>query len=59
VSWKDLVCLIIALVGVALFLYGSNVYDAMFGWSGLSLIAVGLIAELFLGAYEALRKRGS
>ena len=54
-----MVCLIVALVGIVLFLYGSNVYDAAIGWSGLSLIVVGVLVDLFLGAYEALRKKES
>ncbi|MCJ7424269.1 hypothetical protein MUP01_08380 [Candidatus Bathyarchaeota archaeon] len=57
--WRDLVCLVTVIVGAVVFLYGSNYYDATFGWSGVSLVVAGLVAEIILGVYGTLRKRGS
>jgi hypothetical protein len=58
-SWRDLVCLIIVIVGAVVFLYGSNYYNATFGWSGVFLVAAGLVVEMLLGLIGALRKRRS
>ncbi|MGB9714015.1 MAG: hypothetical protein ACPLZC_03430 [Candidatus Bathyarchaeales archaeon] len=56
---KDLACLCLFLLGFALFLYGSNYYNAIVGWAGVSLILCGIFAEIFLQVYEVVRKRGS
>ena len=56
-SRKDLLCLVIALIGVILFLYGSNYYSAAVGWIGIFLIATGIVAEIVLEVYAVLRKR--
>jgi drug/metabolite transporter (DMT)-like permease len=57
-SWKDLVCLCIVIIGVVLFLYGSNYYNASIGWSGVYLIIAGLLAETILTVYESIKKKG-
>jgi len=57
-SWKDLVCLYVIVLGVFLFLYGSNYYNAVFGWIGVSLIFGGLFAEIFLKVYDIVWKEG-
>jgi hypothetical protein len=59
VSWKSLVILLAVILGIVLFLYGANYYNAISGWSGVFLIFAGIIAYLALEAYEALRKRGA
>jgi hypothetical protein len=59
VSWKSLVILFVFVLGIILFLYGANFYGEIAGWSGVFLIAGGIIAYLGLEAYEAIRKRGS
>lgn len=56
-SWKDLACLCVIIVGVVLFLYGSNYYDEVIGWSGLYLGAAGFFAEIILKVYESARKK--
>ena len=50
-SWKDLVPFIIVILGIILFLYGANYYNAVTGWTGLFLIIVGIIAEIVLKIY--------
>jgi hypothetical protein len=56
-SWKDVVCLLVALLGVILFLYGANYYDALIGWAGIFLIAISFLAWLVLKLYALLRKK--
>lgn len=56
-SQKDLICLILAILGVVLFLYGSNYYNAIVGWSGVFLVAAALLAEVALEVYAYIRKR--
>jgi uncharacterized membrane protein len=53
------VILFVFVLGVVLFLYGSNAYDATFGWSGLYLMAAAVIVYLVLEVYKVLRRRGS
>jgi polyferredoxin len=56
-SLKDLVILLVVILGIVLFLYGSNAYDAVFGWAGVFMIVGGVIAYAALEVYGALRKR--
>jgi drug/metabolite transporter (DMT)-like permease len=56
-SRKDLLCLIVALIGVILFLYGSNYYSAAVGWLGIFLVVTGIVAEIVLEVYAVVRKR--
>jgi len=57
-SWEDLAFLGMIILGVVLFLYGSNYYNAAVGWSGLCLAIGGFLAEIVLRVYEALIKKG-
>jgi hypothetical protein len=54
---QDVACFLIFIVGVALFLYGANYYDAFVGWTGVALMVGGFFAEIFLKVYEVLSKR--
>jgi len=56
-SLRDLVILLVVILGIVLFLYGSNAYDAVFGWVGVFMIVGGVIAYAALEVYGALRKR--
>ncbi|HVP26611.1 MAG TPA: hypothetical protein VMT26_02980 [Candidatus Bathyarchaeia archaeon] len=56
-SWKDVICLLIALLGVVLFLYGANYYDALIGWAGIFLIVISFLAWLVLKLYALIRKK--
>jgi hypothetical protein len=58
-SWKSLAMLIVVVLGIGLFLYGANYYDAVTGWIGVFLIIAGVVAYLVLEVYGILRKRGS
>jgi uncharacterized protein YrrD len=56
-SWKDMACLCIVVVGIVLFMYGSNYYDETTGWIGVYLVVAGFFAEIILKVYESLVKR--
>jgi hypothetical protein len=58
-NWKELACLCLFLLGVVLFLHGSNYYNAITGWAGLSFILVSIFVAIFLQIYAAIRKKGS
>ena len=50
------ICLVI--LGVVLFLYGANYYNAVIGWAGVAFIAGGIVAEIVLKVIESVRKAG-
>lgn len=56
-SWEDLICLCVVIVGVVLFLYGANYYNALIGWAGVYLIIAGFLAKIVLMVWQNLRKR--
>lgn len=58
-TWKDLIGLVVIIIGIILFLYGSNVYNAVFGWSGFYLIIVGIVIEIIFEVYKSIRKKES
>lgn len=57
--WKELLGLIVILLGIGLFLYGSNSYNATVGYAGVVLFLIGVIAEIVLEVQGYLRKSGS
>lgn len=58
-SLEDLASMCIIVVGVILFLYGSNSYNAIVGWAGVYLIFGGVIIAVILKVYESIMKRKS
>ncbi|MHA2323775.1 MAG: hypothetical protein ACXACB_00120 [Promethearchaeota archaeon] len=50
--WKGLFFLSLFLLGLALFLYGANFYDAVIGWIGIYFILGSLLAFLILYIYN-------
>jgi len=56
-SWKDLVVLGIIVLGIILFLYGSNYFDATVGWTGVYLMITGFFVEIVLYAYGKFKKK--
>jgi hypothetical protein len=56
-SWINWVCLGMIVLGVVLFLYGANYYDATVGWAGVYLVIIGIIAILVLYVYGELTKK--
>jgi len=56
-SWINWVCLGIIVLGVVLFLYGANYYEATVGWSGVFLFIAGILAFLTRYIYSELTKK--
>jgi hypothetical protein len=46
------------MVGVLLFLYGANYFEATVGWTGVFLVVAGIVVEIVVKLYEAFGKRG-
>ena len=55
--WKEPVCLFIVVLGIILFLYGANAYDALTGWTGVGLFVAGVLLYVALEAYGSLAKK--
>ena len=56
-TWIDWLCLGIVALGVVLFLYGANYYNATVGWAGLFLFIAGVVSFLAFSIYRELKKR--
>jgi hypothetical protein len=56
-SWINWVCIGMIVLGVVLFLYGANYYDATVGWAGVYLVIIGILAILVLYIYGELTKK--
>jgi VIT1/CCC1 family predicted Fe2+/Mn2+ transporter len=57
VLWKGLGFLFAAILGIVLFLYGANYYNAGWGWAGVYLFVGVIVAYSAERVYEALRRR--
>jgi membrane-bound ClpP family serine protease len=55
--WKGLTCLLIVVLGLILFLYGANYYDATIGYTGLGFFVGGIVLYIFLKVYESVTKK--
>lgn len=47
----------VILIGVFLFVYGSNYYSAVVGWTGIFLMIGGCLSGIALKVYESVRKK--
>jgi drug/metabolite transporter (DMT)-like permease len=56
-TWTDWACLGVAVIGIVLFLYGANYYNAVVGWLGVFLFVGAIVAYLLLYAYKELTKK--
>ncbi len=54
--WKGLMCLLIVVLGLILFLYGANYYDATIGYAGLGFFVGGIVLYIFLKLYESIKR---
>ncbi len=50
-------CLVLVILGVALFLYGANVYDAVSGYGGIGLFVLGIVLYVGLQILRAGSKK--
>jgi hypothetical protein len=58
VSIVNWVSVILVIVGIGLFLYGANVYDATIGWTGFGLGIFGIVLYIITYLIASLRKKG-
>jgi len=56
-SWINWACISVILLGIVLFLYGANVYDAAVGYAGIFLFLAGVISLFALYIYGELTKK--
>ncbi len=56
-SWTDWACLGVFLLGFLLFLVGANVYNAVVGYSGISLFIGAIAAYLIIYVFKELTKK--
>jgi lipopolysaccharide export LptBFGC system permease protein LptF len=56
-SWTDILCLVLVILGVALFLYGANAYDAVSGYGGIGLFVLGIVLYAVLQILGASKKK--
>jgi hypothetical protein len=57
VSIVNLVSVILVIVGIGMFLYGANVYDATIGWAGFGLGIFGIALYIVSYLVVSLRKK--
>ena len=55
--WKEIACLFGFIVGVVLFLYGTNYYAATVGWIGFFVSIGSIIVYVILKVDEVMTKR--
>jgi len=56
-SWTDIFCFVLVILGVALFLYGANVFDAVSGYGGIGLLVLGIVLYAVLQILRAGSKK--
>lgn len=56
-SWKEILCASVIVIGAILFLYGANYYNGLIGWTGFSLIIGGFFAGIVFKVYDRVRKK--
>ncbi len=56
-SWEDLMNLAFFVVGLILFAYGANYYNASVGWVGVALMATGFFGEITFKVYVNFIKK--
>jgi uncharacterized membrane protein len=57
VSRLGLISVVFIIVGLGLFLYGANIYNAVIGWTGLCLGVAGVLLYVVPFFYVQLRKK--
>ncbi len=56
-SWRDLVLLVVFIVGIVLFLYGANVFNATLGWTGIGVMLAAIVAEIAFRVYASVGQK--
>jgi hypothetical protein len=58
-SVTKLFFILVIIVGIILFLYGANYYDATVGWTGVGLSIAGVVAFIVFYVHSQLTKKPS
>jgi membrane-bound ClpP family serine protease len=58
-SQEDWACIGLIIIGIILILIGANYYNEVFGWLGVFLFLVGILAIIALYVYNSLKKEES
>jgi len=56
-SWTDILCFVLVILGIALFLYGANAYDAVSGYGGIGLFILGILLYAALQILSVSKKK--
>jgi membrane-bound ClpP family serine protease len=56
-AWLNWLGVVLVIVGLGLFLYGANVYNATVGWAGFYLGIVGVLFCVVFYVYGQLNKK--
>jgi len=56
-QWINWACLVLTVTGILLFVIGANIYNAIIGWTGITLGAGGTVAYLVWRIYSELTKK--
>jgi membrane-bound ClpP family serine protease len=56
-AWRDIVSVLLIIIGIIMFLYGANSYNGTLGWTGFGLFFGGFAVYIVLKAYEVVEKR--
>jgi hypothetical protein len=57
-STGDWLCVLMIILGVILFLVGSNIYNSAVGWVGVLLFVAGIAGLILLFVYNMMRRHG-
>jgi hypothetical protein len=57
-STGDWLCVLMIILGIILFLVGSNIYNGAVGWVGVLLFVAGIAGLILLFVYNMMRRRG-
>jgi hypothetical protein len=58
-STGDWLCVLMIILGVILFLVGSNIYNGGVGWVGVLLFIAGIAGLILLFVYNMMRRHGA
>ncbi|MCL2134608.1 MAG: hypothetical protein FWH37_03520 [Candidatus Bathyarchaeota archaeon] len=56
-SWLNWTSAILVIIGLGLFLYGANVYNATIGWTGFCLGIVGILLFVITYVHAQFNKK--
>ncbi len=56
-SYINWLSILLVILGIALFLVGANIYNAIVGWAGVYMIIGGILLYLGRYLYAELRKK--